>query len=184
MHQKQAPSMIFPLVKPLPELLGQPRARQEILRQIADDPEAKLRFDVLSPQEQDTLLDFCMNRFLSAILKQPVKVRGILPREGMQFSAESSFMVMYIPLDIFLQRPHNELTELEAWLYFLGSDNPVHIQQIIEKYPFFRELYQDIINLRYHPKELISMYSEALFVADQNTIKLMIDELKQETSPQ
>ncbi len=87
---------------------------------------------------------------------------------------------IYIPLDIFLRMPHNELTELEAWLYFLSSDNPKHIQQIIEKYPFFKELYRDIINLRYHPKELISMYSEALYVADQNTIKLMIDELKQE----
>ena len=87
---------------------------------------------------------------------------------------------IYIPLDIFLNIPHNELTELDAWLYFLSSSNPLHIQQIIEKYPFFRELYQDIINFRFHPKELISMYSEALAIADRNTIKYMIDELKQE----
>ena len=76
--------------------------------------------------------------------------------------------------------PHNELTELEAWLYFLSSDNPLHIQRIIEKYPFFRELYQDIIEFRYHPKELISMYSESLLIADRNTVKLMIDELRAE----
>ena len=87
---------------------------------------------------------------------------------------------IYIPLDIFLNIPHNELTELDAWLYFLSSSNPLHIQQIIEKYPFFKELYQDIINFRFHPKELIFMYSEALAIADRNTIKYMIDELKQE----
>lgn len=89
---------------------------------------------------------------------------------------------LYIPLDIFLKMPHNELTELEAWLYFLSSDNPLHIQKIMEKYPFFRELYQDIVDFRYHPKELISMFSEALIIADRNTVHLMIDELKQETA--
>ena len=87
---------------------------------------------------------------------------------------------IYIPLDFFLKIPHNELTELEAWLYFLSSDNPLHIQRIIEKYPFFRELYQDIIKFRYHPKELITMYSESLLIADRNTVKLMIDELRAE----
>ena len=76
--------------------------------------------------------------------------------------------------------PHNELTELEAWLYFLSSDKPLHIQRIIEKYPFFRELYQDIIEFRYYPKELISMFSESLLIADRNTVKLMIDELRDE----
>ena len=74
--------------------------------------------------------------------------------------------------------PHNELTELDAWLYLLSSDNPAHVQRIIEKYPFFQELYEDIINFRYHPKELITMYSESLQIADRNTIKLMIDEMR------
>ena len=87
---------------------------------------------------------------------------------------------IYIPLDYFLKMPHNELTELEAWLYFLSSDNPLHVQSIIEKHQFFRELYKDIIEFRYHPKELISMFSESLLIADRNTVKLMIDELRAE----
>ena len=86
---------------------------------------------------------------------------------------------IYIPLDIFRNMPHNELGELEAWLYFLSSDNPLHIQRIVEKYPFFAELYQDIIQFRYHPKELITMYSEALAILDENTANLMIDDMKQ-----
>ena len=87
---------------------------------------------------------------------------------------------VYLALDYFLEMPHNELTELEAWLYFLSSDNPLHIQRIIEKYPFFRELYQNIIDFRKDPKELIRMFSESLSIADRNTIKLMVDELRDE----
>ena len=94
-------------------------------------------------------------------------------------SIENLLNFTFIPLDIFMQLPHNELTELEAWLYFLGSDNPQHIQRIIEKYPFFKELYKDIIDLRYHPKELITMFSESLRILDSNTIDFMIDNLKQ-----
>ncbi len=67
---------------------------------------------------------------------------------------------------------------MEAWLYFLSSDNPIHIQRILKKYPFFAELYKEIINFRFHPKELISMFSEALAIMDRNTEKLMIDDMK------
>lgn len=299
-------SMIFTPAKSLPEVFGQPRIRLDVLHQIYDEPETRRKFEQLSPLEQEALLEFCMgNRslkitydpffrhifnpdkhperldmFLSAILGQPVKVKGILPREGVRLTAEASLMIMdvlvelaggtlvnvemqkvgyhfpiartfcygadllvrqydriraalgdnftyrnmrpvyvivlmetspsvfhlhpdtflhhsefrldsginienlmnfiYIPLDIFLKMPHNELTELEAWLYFLSSDNPLHIQQLVEKYPFFKELYQDIIDFRYHPKELITMFSESLLIADRNTINLMIDELRQD----
>ena len=58
---------------------------------------------------------------------------------------------VYLALDYFLEVPNNELTELEVWLYFLSSDNPLHIRRIIEKYPFFYELYQDLIEFRKDP---------------------------------
>ncbi len=87
---------------------------------------------------------------------------------------------IYISLDIFRNIPHNNIEELDAWLLFLSSDDPHHIHQVVEKYPFFQELYKEIINFRYHPKELITMYSEALAIMDRNTVNLMIDEMKQE----
>lgn len=306
MHENNVASMVFTPVKPLPEILGQPRARKEILQQIKQDNETFLKFHMLTSQEQEALLEFCMgnrslkitydpffqsifhpsnhpnrlSRLLSNILNQPVIIRDILPREGVRLAAEASLMVMdilvelangslinvemqkigynfpiarsfcygadllvrqydrtkaalgkkftykdmrpvyiivlmenssalfkkdtntyihhstfqlssglpienllnfiYIPLDIFLDMPHNEITELDAWLYFLSSDNPSHIMTITEKYPFFKELYKDIITLRYNPKELITMYSETLLVADRNTVTLMIDEMRQE----
>ena len=305
MQHSNLSSMIFPYSKPLPEILEQPRLREEVLQQIHSDSKTLFHFNQLAPPDQEALLEFCMgnrglqvtydpffnnifhpvnhpgrlSRFLSAILKQPVTVKEVLPREGIRLSAEASLMIMdilveladgslinvemqkvgydfpiervfcygadllvrqydrirderkkkftyhdmrpvyvivlmekspamfskypdhyihqssfqltsglsienllnftFIPLDIFMKMPHNELTELEAWLYFLGSDNPAHIQRIIEKYPFFKELYKDIIDLRYHPKELITMFSESLRILDSNTIDFMIDNLKQ-----
>ena len=88
--------------------------------------------------------------------------------------------LIYIPLDIFRNMPHNEIGELEAWLYFLGSDEPKDINRIIQKYPFFKELYQEIVYFRYHPKELVGMYSEALAILDRNTVEFMLDDMKKE----
>lgn len=95
---------------------------------------------------------------------------------GLQINTLLNFV--YVSLDIFRKMPHNELTEPDAWLYFLGSDNPQDILRITEKYPMFRELYHEITRFRYHPKELITMYSDALLIMDRNTERYMIDELK------
>ena len=94
---------------------------------------------------------------------------------GLSLPALMNFI--YIPLDIFRAMPHNKLKELDAWLYFLSSDDPKDMQHVVQKYPFFRELYQDIIRFRYQPKEVISMYSEALAIMDKNTVEYMIDEM-------
>ncbi len=37
------------------------------------------------------------------------------------------------------------MSELEAWLYFIGSDNPAHVRKVIASYPKFAELYQEIL---------------------------------------
>ena len=90
--------------------------------------------------------------------------------------------LIYISLDIFRRMPHNKnnLSELEAWLYFLASDNPSDILNIVKQYPAFQELYKDIVLFRFQPKEVISMYSEALSIMDRNTVKYMMDEMKAE----
>ena len=55
----------------------------------------------------------------------------------------------FIPLDIFLETKDNKSkntirNELEAWLYFIGSDKPEHICKVLQRYPKFEELYRDI----------------------------------------
>lgn len=85
-----------------------------------------------------------------------------------------------IPLDIFRKTTHNEISKLEAWLYFLSSDKSEDILKVVGKYPEFRELYQDLIVFRYQPKELIDMYRKALREADASDIKYMVEEQQRE----
>ena len=87
---------------------------------------------------------------------------------------------IYVSLDIFRKMEHNELTELEAWMYFLASDKPEDVKRVIEKYPEFMNLYQEIIRFRYNPKELMTMVPEAIRMMDEGSFQLMIDRLQEE----
>ena len=86
---------------------------------------------------------------------------------------------LLIPLDIFRENHQNISRKLDAWLLFIASDQPCDIREVIEAYPEFTELYREVFDFRYHKKELVSMYSEALRILDQNTVELMV-ELQQE----
>ena len=88
-----------------------------------------------------------------------------------------------IPLDVFRELPHNELSKLEAWLYFIGSDEPRDIYRVIEAFPEFKEYYNELLMLRYRKRELIDMYDiyrEALREADEGTVLYMIEEKEKE----
>ena len=65
-------------------------------------------------------------------------------------------------------------------MYFIGSDKPEDIQKVLDNYPKFEEIYREIVAFRYHPEEAISMFSETLKVLDENTVKYMVEEMKQE----
>ena len=91
----------------------------------------------------------------------------------------------FISLDVFLRIMDNrgreaKVSELEAWLYFIGSDKVEHIQKVITSYPWFAEMYEEIGEFRRHPEEAIRMFSDALKILDENTVQYMIDEMKQE----
>ena len=104
--------------------------------------------------------------------------------QGFRFFTRYSLHFISISLDIFNKMHHNKLTELEAWLCFLSSDDPADILHLIQEFPFFREYYNEIIQFRYHPKELITMFSDALRIMDENAVKYMVDEMKAEISRQ
>ncbi len=88
--------------------------------------------------------------------------------------------IVYIALDTFHEIVQNVDKELDAWLTFLSSDRPADIVRLVKAYPQFAECYQDIVDFRRHPKELIGMYSEALAIMDRNTVLYMCDEQKKE----
>ena len=69
----------------------------------------------------------------------------------------------------------------DAWLTFLSSDEPADIVKLVNAYPEFLSCYQDIMEFRRHPKELVTMYSEALAMMDRNLERYMVEESKKET---
>lgn len=87
---------------------------------------------------------------------------------------------IFIALDIFKEITHNIDKELDAWLYFLSTDEPEDIKRVIETYPAFLELYKEIAAFQREPEELIAMYNETLAMYDKNTVELMIEEQQEE----
>ena len=91
---------------------------------------------------------------------------------------------LLVPLDIFLKIPHNEISKLEAWLYFIASDKMADIKKVCDAYPEFFELYSEVFKFRYNPRELVGMFSEALKILDQDTVQYMIDDMRKEIDSQ
>ena len=53
MQPSNAASLVFPRSKPLPEILGEPRLRHEVLKQIYSDSETLFHFNQLTQPDQE-----------------------------------------------------------------------------------------------------------------------------------
>ena len=91
---------------------------------------------------------------------------------------------LLVPLDIFLKNQHTVIEKLDAWLYLMASDKMEDIKSVCTAYPEFKEIYRDIFQFRYHPKKLVSMFSEALRILDQDTVQYMIDDMQRQIEEQ
>lgn len=62
-------------------------------------------------------------------------------------SSEQSYC--FIALDIFTGIVQNKgiRNKLEAWLLFFSTDDPTKIETLLESYPEFKELYEEIYEL-------------------------------------
>lgn len=89
---------------------------------------------------------------------------------------------IFIPIDIFLNRLHNRgiTNELDAWLTFLGCDDPRYIIQLIHDYPQFKPMYTQLYDLCLNIEKVMSMFSKELQLMDQNTVKYMMDEYQEQ----
>lgn len=87
-----------------------------------------------------------------------------------------------ISLDIFKKQMHNKTihTKLEAWLTFLGEDDPEKILILIDKFPEFKAMYQTLYEMCLNTERVMEMFSEELRILDQNTVKYMIEEQQKE----
>ncbi len=89
--------------------------------------------------------------------------------------------IIFIPIDNYLEKLHNKNRidgEFEAWLTFLGCDEPEYIIKLIEEYPYFKPMYEDLYNMCLNVERVMEMFSEELRILDRNTVKYMIDELQ------
>ena len=99
---------------------------------------------------------------------------------GIELNMLQNFI--FIPLDVFMEKLHNEGIngDLDAWLTFLSCDEPEYIIDLIQKYPYFKPLYDDIYNMCLNMEGVMNMFSKELQILDRNTVKYMIDELQEQ----
>ena len=73
---------------------------------------------------------------------------------------------LFISIDIFLKYQQNIGIQLEtrrdAWLAFMGSDNPDIILKVIEKYPDFKEMYQQVYEICQNIEEVMGNVLERI----------------------
>ena len=69
---------------------------------------------------------------------------------------------------------------MTAWLSLLVTENLEDAEGLIRDYPWLQEIYEEIALLRHRPEEVLGMFSEALRILDQNTVKYMIKELQKQ----
>jgi hypothetical protein len=82
-----------------------------------------------------------------------------------------------IGLDVFRKISYSEeKSERNAWLSLLATEDMEEAERLIEDYPWLEEIYEEMSMLRQNPEEVLWMYSEALRILDENTMKYFIEE--------
>lgn len=88
-----------------------------------------------------------------------------------------------ISLDVFRKNGYaKEKDDLTIWLSFLSTDTIEEAERLIRKYPWLEEIFEEMSRYVYKPEEVLSMFSEALKIMDQNTVRYMMDEMQEELS--
>ena len=83
-------------------------------------------------------------------------------------------------LDVFREFPYaKDKNEQTAWLSFLLTETVEEAEKLVNEYPWLEEIYRELAMLRRKPEEVLGMFSDALKIMDQNTVKYMIDEQQQ-----
>ena len=84
-----------------------------------------------------------------------------------------------VALDVFRKFPYaKDRSEQTAWLSLLATEDLAEAEGLIAECPWLEEIYGEIAMLRQRPEEVLGMFSEALKILDQNTVKYMIEELQ------
>lgn len=98
-----------------------------------------------------------------------------------------------IALDVFCQNGYTDnknpdtretidsnMNDLEGWLSILTAETIADVERMIRRYPWSEAIFREMSTYVNKPEEVIHMFSEALKIADKNTVKYMIEELQDE----
>ena len=70
------------------------------------------------------------------------------------------------------------MDSLEGWLSILTAETMADVERVIRRYPWSEPIFCEMSAYVNNPEEVILMFSEALKIADRNTVKYMIEELQ------
>lgn len=98
-----------------------------------------------------------------------------------------------IALDVFCQNGYTDdknldtretidsnMNDWEGWLSILTAETIADVERVIRRYPWSETIFREMSTYVNKPEEVIHMFSEALKIADKNTVKYMIEELQDE----
>ena len=90
-----------------------------------------------------------------------------------------------ISLDVFCEKRYTDYEtslcadDLNGWLSVLTAETKEDVEQTIREYPWSKAVFQEMSEYVKKPEEVMLMFSEALKIADKNTVKYMMDELQE-----
>jgi hypothetical protein len=94
---------------------------------------------------------------------------------GLRLSLLEEYCV--IGLDVFRKISYpEEKSERNAWLSLLATEDLSEAERLVEAYPWLEEIYEEMAMLRQNPEEVLWMYSEALKILDENTMKYVVEQ--------
>ena len=95
------------------------------------------------------------------------------------------FLYCLVCLDVFREFPYaKDKNEQTAWLSVLLTETVEEAEKLVNEYPWLEEISRELAMLRRKPEEVLGMFSDALKIMDQNTVKYMIDEQQKKINEQ
>ena len=70
------------------------------------------------------------------------------------------------------------MDSLDGWLSILTAETMADVERVIRRYPWSKPIFREMSAYVNNLEEVILMFSEALKIADRNTVKYMIEELQ------
>ncbi len=89
-----------------------------------------------------------------------------------------------VALDVFRKSEYSKHRDpkdrLIGWLSFFCTEHAEEAEVLCHDYPWLSELYAEMAELGRKPEELMTMFSEMLREMDRNTIRYMVDDMKEQ----